>query len=326
MEQQRTSTIFLVDDKLCTGCGTCVKSCPMKILILQDNICNITDPSRCLECRTCMRDCTENAINIREGDTESSKTGRLVGVPDKTAGPKIEFTPILDTLWDMIKDLNPQQEFKSNGIDVRALNDFKLEGKKSYTRLYRADKLEKVGISSVNFLGSMRTDVLVITPAPEYDIPYYIMDWCESEDHIFYICDLMPGDDPGRDIKYLQNFLHDELEDLYHEYKPVPGLTGSIFHWVRAIHSPYLLTGTVEKKPKENVDMLFSCAVDYLKAWLNLYNNAKPQDINSPRMKLIQERRKAIRTLYTENDPGAGALDKFLGQELANVQLTIIEP
>ena len=204
MERQRTATIFLVNEDLCTGCGTCVKSCPMKILILHENICTITDPSRCLECRSCMRDCTENAIDIREGDINDNTGGKQLGIQVQQEGPKIEFTPILDTLWEMIKDLNPIQGSQYNGVDVRPLNDFKLEGEKSYTRLYTAEKLEKIGVSSVNFLGAMRTDVMVITPAQNFDIPYYIMDWCESEDHIFFICDLMPGDDPGRDAGYLK--------------------------------------------------------------------------------------------------------------------------
>jgi len=326
VEQQRTETFFLVDKELCIGCGTCVTSCPMKILILEDDICAITDPSRCLECRTCMRDCSEKAIDIQEGPPGDKVPGTRVGSIGDSEGPVINFTPILDTLQDLIRDLHPVQAFTYQETDVRALNDFKLEGEKCFTRLYQAPKLEKIGVSSVNFLGAMRTDVMVITPGPEYDIPYYIMDWCESEDHIFYICDLMPSDDPGRNMDYLEHYLYEPLEDLYLEYNDIPGLSSSVFHWVRAIHSPYLLVGSVGKEPKENVDRLFACAVDYLKAWLNLYQKAQPQDIHSPRMQAIQERRRSIRTLYTENDPGAGALDKFLGKDLAHLQLTIIEP
>ena len=326
MEQQRKMTYFAVDTELCFGCGDCIKACPMKILKLQDDICVITDPTRCLECRTCMRDCGQDAIDILESEGDADYKGIMVGTESDETGEPVNFTPIIDTLKEYMAELEMEQSFSLDGMDIRALDDFKLEGEKCFTRLYKAAKLEKIGISSVNFFGAMRTDVISITPGPEYDIPYYVMDWCESEDHIFYICDLMASDDPGRDEEYLQKYLYEPLEDLYHKYRTVPGLTGSVFHWVRAIHSPYLLTGTVEKNPAENVEMLQNCAVDYLKAWLELYRNTEPQDINSERMRLINDRRKTIRKLYVENDPGAGALNKFLGDELEKVQMAIIEP
>ncbi len=327
MEQQRKETFFIIDKELCIGCGICVKSCPMKILAVEDKLCIIKDPSRCLECRTCMRDCPQDAIDIREGTPGSEQEGALVGMSaGDSASSKIDFTPILDTLEEQIAVLKPEQIFTYHDIDVRSLNDFKLEGERCFTRAYKADKLEKIGISSMNFYGSMRADVMIITPGPEYDIPYYVIDWDESEEHIFFICDLMPSDDPGRNADHLQRYLYDPLEDLYQEYSTIPGLSKSVFHWVRAVHSPYIITGTVEKSPRKNVDKLFNCAVDYLKAWLELYKNAQPQDVSSTRMQFVQERRKTIRALYKENDPGVGALNKFLGDELADASLSIIEP
>lgn len=324
MEQQRKVTYFVVDQELCVGCGLCVTACPMKILAVQDEVCVMTDPARCLECRTCMRDCPKDAIRIT--DTDPGSGAQVLTGGAAADAPEIAFTPILEALQEQVAELNPRQLQEFQGIDVRSLNDFKLEGQPCYYRVYTADKLEKLGISSMNFYGSMRADVMIITPAPEYDIPYYVIDWDESEEHIFFICDLMPSDDPGRNADYLQHYLYEPLEELYQEYSTIPGLNPSVFHWVRAVHSPYIITGTVAKSPARNVDRLFSCAVDYLKVWKDLYRQASPQDTTTQRMRFVHERRKTIRALYKENDPGVGALNKFLGDELADISLTIIEP
>ena len=181
MIAERKKTLFTVDENLCIGCGLCVKACPMKILEIVDGLCIMKDITRCLECGTCKRDCPEDAITIEEG-TEPYEAG------DGTEPVKaFEFTPILPALEEQLKELNPQQVFTFHGIDIRSLHDFKLEGQHCFTRAYTAPKLEKIGVSSMNFYSTMRADVIVITPGPEYDIPYYVIDWDESEDHIFFI-------------------------------------------------------------------------------------------------------------------------------------------
>ena len=50
------------------------------------------------------------------------------------------------------------------------------------------------------------------------------------------------------------------------------------------------------------------------------------RDTGSDYMNLIRERRRKIRELYKENDPGVGSLNKFLGDRMAEVSLSIIEP
>jgi len=222
--------------------------------------------------------------------------------------------------------LNPKQLYTYGGHDISGLENYTLEGEKCWYRLYKADKLEKIGLSRMNFYGAMTADVVSITPGPEYDIPYYIMDWDESEDHIFFICDLMPSDDLGRNLEHLQKYYYEQLEDMYEEFSSVPGMKPSVFHWVRAIHSPYLVTGTVEKSHPDHVRAIYRCAIEYMKIWLKMYHEAKPLDPQSDYMKYINERRLKMRALYTEYDPGVGSLNKFLGDDLAEIALSIIEP
>jgi NAD-dependent dihydropyrimidine dehydrogenase PreA subunit len=327
MAQDSKKTVFTLDSERCIGCGICVDACPLKILALEGGLCIMTDPARCLECGTCIRECPQDAITI-PGVKVSSKTGaeasRSASAPVAQSDEK--FTPILQHLTDLlIQDLAPKQIFEHAGTDIRILQEFDVEGHSCFYRAYKAPKLEKIGLSRMNFYGTMVADVVVVTPAADYDIPYYIMDWDESDEHIFFICDLMPGDDPGRNLQQLQKYYYEPLEDLYQEFAAIQGMHPSVFHWVRALHSPYIITGTVDKTP-ENVAGIFKCAVEYYKAWLNIYKAAQPRDPQSPEMRLINERRRQVRAVYKENDPGVGSLNKFLGDTMADIALSIIEP
>lgn len=330
MSEKNIQTAFTVDEELCIGCGICVDACPMKILEIEDDICIMTDGLKCLECGTCIRECPQDAIvipgvKLSEEKEKKAKTKPASRIVARADDADTRFTPILQHLTGLLKEINPVQVFDHEGTDIKCLNDFELEGQSCYYRMYKAEKLEKIGISRMNFYGSMVADVLIITPGPDYDIPYYVMDWDESEEHIFFICDLIPSDDVGRNLDHLQNYFYEQLDDYYFTYSVLEGMKQSVFHWVRAIHSPYIITGTIEKT-RDNVDQLFQCAVDYFNVWLKLYNNARPQDTGSDYMKLIQERRRKIREMYKENDPGVGSLNKFLGDHMAEVSLSIIEP
>jgi NAD-dependent dihydropyrimidine dehydrogenase PreA subunit len=320
-----TATVFFkVDENLCIGCGLCVDDCRMKILEVQDGLCVMTDAKKCIECGNCMRACTQKAITIIAG-----AAGKAAAVKTGTEGAgksaRANFYHIHDRLTEIVQAVGPRQIFTFEGEDITGLNNFEIEGEPSYCRAYTADKIEKLGISSVLFYGMMTADAMIVKPSKEYDIPSFVVDWDESDEYIFFVCDLIPNDDPGRNNAYLTKYLYEPLDDIYQTYSTIPGLKSSVFHWVRALHSPYLIIGTVEKT-KENIDMLANCACDYLKAWIEIWKKAEPQDPGSPYMKLVHERRKNIRAVYMENDPGAGSLNKVLGDKLGATTASIMEP
>jgi NAD-dependent dihydropyrimidine dehydrogenase PreA subunit len=51
----------------CTGCGICIKVCPMGVLELKDNKAELTDYKTCLECGACSLNCEFDAIEVTKG-------------------------------------------------------------------------------------------------------------------------------------------------------------------------------------------------------------------------------------------------------------------
>ncbi|MEW6077129.1 MAG: nitroreductase family protein [Thermodesulfobacteriota bacterium] len=66
-----TYSRFVLDEEKCTGCGRCVNSCPIQLLMVNDNKKAAPndryDHFRCITCQNCMAACPQGAITI-EGD------------------------------------------------------------------------------------------------------------------------------------------------------------------------------------------------------------------------------------------------------------------
>jgi NAD-dependent dihydropyrimidine dehydrogenase PreA subunit len=55
-----------IDEQRCTGCGTCVDSCPMDVLRMDDELLRavIVYPQDCGLCAMCEVDCPEQAVYV----------------------------------------------------------------------------------------------------------------------------------------------------------------------------------------------------------------------------------------------------------------------
>lgn len=51
-----------VDKDKCTGCGTCVDSCPVEAIKVNDKA--KIDEEECIDCGTCVDECPEGAISL----------------------------------------------------------------------------------------------------------------------------------------------------------------------------------------------------------------------------------------------------------------------
>jgi NAD-dependent dihydropyrimidine dehydrogenase PreA subunit len=55
-----------IDLEKCTGCGTCVDTCPVGVFEIQNEKSVVVNLDECLICRACEAQCPENAIEIIE--------------------------------------------------------------------------------------------------------------------------------------------------------------------------------------------------------------------------------------------------------------------
>lgn len=319
MRESSPGTLFILAVERCTGCGACVPCCPMHILEIRDQRCRMLDSRLCLECATCVRTCPQQAITITAGQAAH----RQAAEPHAT----VIFTPVLDSVARLTDSaLQPQRVDTYDGIDLADLEQIETPDARGMLRVYTADKLLKMYHGRFTFFDQMCIEVCGIVPGREYDLPIFMFDWSESADSLFYICDLYPTDDPGRNADYLERYLHDPLEESYQEIATLPGFRPAPLYWVRAICSPYMVTGTFDKLPRENLGRLVNTTLHYLQAWIGLWRRAQPQDPDAPHMRLVRLRRQRLNQLYRENDPGIGSLNKFLGEKRGQRILEMILP
>jgi len=52
----------IVDEEKCTACGTCVDTCPVQAITLQDKA--VIDKENCTDCGVCVEGCPEEAISL----------------------------------------------------------------------------------------------------------------------------------------------------------------------------------------------------------------------------------------------------------------------
>lgn len=64
-----------IDEERCTGCGICIKSCPMDVLRLdrENRKATIKYPEDCMLCGWCTIECPEDAVTLTP-----QKTSRLI--------------------------------------------------------------------------------------------------------------------------------------------------------------------------------------------------------------------------------------------------------
>jgi len=101
--------MFYVDVAKCTGCGSCIETCPQGAISLQGNKANINN-GLCTECGSCWNACPNNAICeimspaiTRKQNLKPDRVGTNTGAP--TANKKIAGIKTLASLVPVVVEV-----------------------------------------------------------------------------------------------------------------------------------------------------------------------------------------------------------------------------
>jgi NAD-dependent dihydropyrimidine dehydrogenase PreA subunit len=59
--------MIALNPNACTGCGSCVKVCPHRVLALNNKKARLAFEALCIECGACQLNCQNSAIEVTKG-------------------------------------------------------------------------------------------------------------------------------------------------------------------------------------------------------------------------------------------------------------------
>ena len=60
--QNPKTGVYMINKKLCNGCGKCAEVCPMKVMVVNEN----GPTSKCIACGICVKACPMEVLEIIE--------------------------------------------------------------------------------------------------------------------------------------------------------------------------------------------------------------------------------------------------------------------
>ncbi len=192
----------------------------------------------------------------------------------------------------------------------------------SYKYLYEVPKLDKIALTVQSFRDKLMTYACNIWPDDEHALPIYSSFWAESEKGSYFILDFYPTADCICDLPYMERYL-EPLEDVYGRGKKMfPDVSDRDPNWFRAMVSPYYINADFHPSTKQKQNALMTLILDYLKVYHSLWEKDEPRDPDY--MNRIIERRQAIRSKMTKDDPGGYMMEQAVGEEMAELSLWAI--
>ncbi len=205
-------------------------------------------------------------------------------------------------------ELTPNAEF----ADMSTLRDLK-GADTGRLESYTADRLDKLGLLSIDILPGMRYFNIHIMPDYRYKLPRFNFEGMVSTRGSQLSADLYPDLDVVEDFAWVQRE-YAEVAKIYERTRtkgPITPEPSRLAH-MRALCSPYFLLAS--KLPEDALADFETLALAYFEAWLKMYHRAEqlPAEIAEQQAK----RRDVIARSIIDNDPDRDSVVSVYGEEM----------
>ncbi len=232
------------------------------------------------------------------------------------------FPPYEGKMREALKPFNGEVVDSYKGMDVRPLQSLQGKNMDSFKFLYKAPKLDKIVFTIHRFKEMLMSYATIIWPDDEHALPIFQSYWAESAKGSYFIIDFYPTADCIVDTDYMAHYLA-PLEDFYEKgVKIFPDRPGRSSDWFRALISPYCLNADFAPSTKKTQDAIIELTMGYLAIYIDLWKKDEKRD--PAYMKLLNQRKEAIRKNFKEKDPGAKMMELAVGHEMAELSLKAI--
>ena len=218
-------------------------------------------------------------------------------------------------------DLVPLETYE--GMDTRPAWEFKAPMATGFYKPYLikgSDKIEKITIGELHYMGRAKYCALNMTASNDYDMPIYACEFDETAPRVGITMDFMPTVDMAQHEEYREKYYR-EISALWRQYRTIPGFTKEgrclvqrrygPWPWARETLSPFSLDGRVEEK--EDRAKVMEAVVAYARVWLAMLKKAEPIRDNQYREEMLR-RKKKMQKYYRDLDPGGEVMKKIFGE------------
>ncbi len=229
--------------------------------------------------------------------------------------------PYFEEIIKGIKPMNPRELTTYNGNDITEFRRIETDMMTQEVICYSAEKVDRIITMKSTILGGkLIVWATNIVPSDEYDLPIYSSELVQGS-HISLRVDMIPTADCGRDPEYLNKYIA-PMEPLWEKYKDIEGMCPERFLWFKVMLSPFYTGGKFKYEQEGIEEKCLEITKDYLELYINFWKEAEKKD--PEQMKPLVGRKQDMFRTLREKDPGGGPLKKALGEEKAEIILSML--
>jgi len=230
--------------------------------------------------------------------------------------------PYFEKIIETLKPLNPRPMKNHRGDDITQFEEIETEMMVHTMKCFEADKLDKI----INIKADIMGGKIVVwgttaVPTDEYAFPMFATEIVQAVNHLSLRADLIPLADCGRDMEYLEKYMV-PMEEIWKKYKDIEGAGMERYLWQRVMLSPFYTYGKFKYDIENIEETALEAVIEYLKLFIKFWSEAEKADLGY--MELLNGRKRAMRKIMMENDPGEGPLKKALGEDKAQRILALL--